>query len=90
VSGLVILQEQASWTAPLSHEGTAHGRTGCPTQAHLMTPLMLVLAIWGLLSVLVVAGLCLLLHGRSRFNRAPRDAGSQREHTPGAGAHAAV
>ena len=55
-----------------------------------MTPLLLVLGIWGLLSVLVVAGLCLLLHGRSRFNRAPRDAGAQNEHAPRAGAHAAV
>jgi hypothetical protein len=55
-----------------------------------MTPLLLVVAIWGLLSVLVVGGLCLLLHGRSTFNRAPRDADAQREHTSAPGAHAAV
>jgi hypothetical protein len=55
-----------------------------------MTPLLLVLAIWALLSVLVVAGLCLLLHGRSTFNRAPRDAGPEREQTCAPGAHAVV
>jgi hypothetical protein len=70
--------------------GTAHGRTGCPPQAHRMTPLLLVLAIWALLSVLVVARLCLLLHGRSTFNRAPRDAGTEREQTSAPGAHAVV
>ena len=70
--------------------GTAHGRTGCPTQAHRMTPQLLVLAIWALLSILVVAGLCLLLHGRSTFNQAPRDAGTGREHTSATGAHAVV
>ncbi len=70
--------------------GTAHGRTGCPTQAYRMTPLLLVLAIWALLSVLVVAGLCLLLHGRSALNRAPREAGTERDHTSTPGARAAV
>jgi len=70
--------------------GMAHGCTGCPPRARGMTALLLVLAIWGLLSVLVVAGLCLLLHGRSRFNRAPRDADTPREHPSANGAHAVV
>ena len=47
-------------------------------RAHRMSPLLLVLAVWALLSVLVVAGLCLLLHGRSAFNRAP----ARRRHRP--------
>jgi hypothetical protein len=55
-----------------------------------MTPLLLVLAIWALLSVLVVAGLCLLLHGRSTFNRAPHSAGTDREQASAPGAHAVV
>ena len=70
--------------------GTAHGCTGCPLWARGMTALLLVVAIWGLLSVLVVAGLCLLLHGRGTFNRAPRDAGTPREHSSANGAHAVV
>jgi hypothetical protein len=71
-------------------EGAAHGCTGCPPGARGMTALLLVVAIWGLLSVLVVAGLCLLLHGRSTLNKAPRDADSRREHTSANGAHAVV
>ena len=59
-------------------------------RAHRMSPLLLVLAIWALLSVLVVAGLCLLLHGRSVFNRAPRDAGAGASRPPAPGAHAVV
>ena len=55
-----------------------------------MTSLLLVVAIWTLLSVLVVAGLCLLLHGRSTLNRAPREAGTEREQTSAPGAHAVV
>ena len=44
-----------------------------------MSPLLLVLAVWTLLSVLVVAGLCLLLHGRSVFNPAPQDPATARD-----------
>jgi hypothetical protein len=70
--------------------GTVHGRTGCPTQAQRMTPLLFVLAAWALLSVLVVAGLCLLLHGRSTFNRSPHADGTDLEQASVPGAHAVV
>jgi hypothetical protein len=55
-----------------------------------MSPLLLVLTVWAVLSVLVVAGLCLLLHARSAFNRAPHDVGTDRDHTHAAGAHVIV
>jgi hypothetical protein len=54
-----------------------------------MSPLLLVLTVWALLSVLVVAGLCLLLHARSAFNRAPY-VGTDQDHASGAGAHVTI
>jgi hypothetical protein len=55
-----------------------------------MSPLMLVLTVWALLSVLVVAGLCLLLHGRSAFNPALQDPAAARDSAVAPGAHAVV
>ena len=55
-----------------------------------MSPLLLVLAVWALLSVLVVAGLCLLLHGRRAFNPAPRGPAPARDTAVAPGPHAAV
>ena len=55
-----------------------------------MSPLLLVLAVWTLLSVLVVAGLCLLLRGRSVFNPAPQDPATARDTAVAPGPHAVV
>ncbi len=55
-----------------------------------MSPLLLVLAVWALLSVLVVAGLCLLLRGRSVFNPAPQDPATARDAAMAPGSHAVV
>ena len=54
-----------------------------------MSPLLLVLTVWTLLSVLVVAGLCLLLRGRSVFNPAPAPA-TARDAAMAPGPHAVV
>ena len=54
-----------------------------------MSPLLLVLTVWTLLSVLVVAGLCLLLRGRSVFNPAP-DPAASRDAAMASGPHAVV
>jgi hypothetical protein len=55
-----------------------------------MSPLLLVLAVWTVLSVLVVAGLCLLLRGRSMFNPAPQHPASARDTAMAPGSHAVV
>ena len=55
-----------------------------------MSPLLLVLTVWTLLSVLVVAGLCLLLRGRSAFNPPPRDPATARDAAVAPGPHAVV
>ena len=55
-----------------------------------MSPLLLVLAVWTLLSVLVVAGLCLLLRGRSVFNPGPQDPATARDTAMAPGSHAVV
>ena len=60
-----------------------------------MSPLLLVLAVWILLSVLVVAGLCLLLRGRTvfnpaPFNPAPQDPATARDTALTPGPHAVV
>jgi hypothetical protein len=54
-----------------------------------MSALLLVLTVWTLLSVLVVAGLCLLLRGRSMFNPG-QNLATARDTPMAPGSHAVV
>ena len=55
-----------------------------------MSPLLLVLAVWALLSVLVVAGRCVLLPGRRAFTPAPGGPATARATAGAPGPHAVV
>ena len=55
-----------------------------------MSPLLLVLAVWALLSVLVVAGRCLLLPGRRAYTPAPGGPAPARDPAVAPGPHAVV
>jgi hypothetical protein len=82
-------QEQASEGRRRGRR-SRHDRTDHRARATGMSPLLLVLAVWALLSVLVVAGLCLLLHGRSVFNPGPRHPATARDTAVAPGPHAVV